>query len=254
MQNSPVVLTLALLSAVGCGGSGSTMTSGSNPDMSSGVVDAGPTIEGQHGTVIDYFSNMPLAGFTVSDGNNTTTTDANGGFLLPAPAGVALAPTVSGPMYTTLHLPEAMAAGVDVNRGAIPIPSSSTFMLEQQVLSNDQTKALVQITVLKSSTCASIAGGTITVSSPAGASVKYFTTQGLPTGTAFAEVDVARNKPVAVVYDVEPGEQLELTITHPTCTVAPRSKPVDGMLLSGHVLTTATEPDDHNSSLVFLLE
>src|ERR1700720_1051377 len=123
--------------------------------MSTGV-DAGPTIIGEHGVIIDYFTNAPQAGLTVTDGQNTTTSDANGVFVLPAPMGVALAPTVTGPMYSTLHLPEAMGAGVDVNFGTIPIPSSSSFALEQQLVANDQTMALVQITLLKTGACTAI--------------------------------------------------------------------------------------------------
>jgi hypothetical protein len=250
-------LTLAIaVVAVGCGGGGSsngTGGGGSSADMSN-AVDARPTIIGQHGVVIDYFSNMPLAGFTLTDGQSSTTTDASGNFVLPAPEGVALAPTVTGPMYTTLHLPEATAAGVDVDRGAIPIPSSSTFSLEQQVVANDQAMALIQITVLKSGACAAIAGGTVTVNAPAGALVKYFTTQGLPTATEFQEVDGSRNKPAAVVYNVPPGAQIDLTINHPTCHQASRDTATNGMLLTGHVVTEATEPGDVNSSLVYILE
>lgn len=218
------------------------------------AVDAGPTIVGQHGVVIDYFSNAPLAGFTLTDGQNTTTSDAAGNFVLPAPAGVVLAPTVTGPMYTTLHLPEATASGVDVNRGAIPIPSASTFGLEQQVVANDQTMALIQITVLKRGACTAIAGGTVTVNAPAGAMVKYFTTQGLPSATNFQEVDGSRNKPAAVVYNVPPGQQVDITINHPTCHQASQDTAINGMILSGKVATVAAEPGDVNASLVYVLE
>ena len=252
MYSSRFALVAALL-AVGCGGSTTGTGGGSSSDMSN-PVDAGPTIVGQHGVVIDYFTNAPLAGFTVTDGQDTTTSDADGNFVLPAPAGVALAPTVTGPMYSTLHLPEAMASGVDVNRGAIPIPSSSTFGLEQQVVGNDQTMALIQVTVLKTGACTAIAGGTVTVNSPAGALVKYFTTQGLPTAPSFQEVDGAHNKPAAVVYNVPVGQQIDITINHPTCKQASTEGPLNGMLLSGHVATEATEPGDVNASLVYVLE
>ena len=254
MQTSGLAVSIALLAA-GCGGGGSTGTGGggTTPDMSS-AGDAAPTIVGQHGVVIDYFTNAPQAGFTVTDGQNTTTTAADGSWLLPAPTGVALAPTVTGAMYSTLHLPEAMASGVDVDRGAIPIPSSSTFSLEQQVVGNDQTMALVQITVLKTGACTAIAGGTVTVNSPPGALVKYFTTQGLPTATSFQEVDSANNKPAAVVYNVPAGQQIDITINHPTCTMVPRTMPIDGMLLSGNVDTEPTEPGDVNESLVYAMQ
>lgn len=256
VQTLRFTMGLAILSTVGCGGSGNTSGTGGGggvTDMST-AVDAGPTIVGQHGVVIDYFTNAPLAGFTLTDGQNTTTSDANGNFVLPAPAGVALAPTVTGPMYSTLHLPEAMASGIDVNRGAIPIPSSSTFGLEQQVVANDQTMALIQVTLIKTGACTAIAGGTVTVNSPPGALVKYFTTQGLPTSPSFQEVDSSLNKPAAVVYNVPVGQQIDITINHPTCKVVARTSPINGMLLSGNVATEASEPNDVNASLVYVLE
>ncbi len=249
-----LVLALGLGAAAGCGGgSNGTGGGGSAADMSSGA-DAGPTIVGQHGIVIDYFTNAPQAGFTVTDGQNTATTDASGSFLMPAPAGVALAPTVIGPMYSTLHLPEAMASGVDVDWGSIPIPSSSTFALEQQIVGNDQTMGLIQITLVKTGACTAIAGGSVTVNAPAGAMVKYFTTQGLPTAPSFQEVDSSLNKPAAVVYNVPVGQPIDITINHPTCTVVARDQPINGKLLSGKVDTEATEPGDVNASLVYVLQ
>lgn len=251
MQTSSYGLGLALLSAVGCGGSGG---SGHLPAADMSSTDGAAKVVGQHGVVIDYFKSKPLAGFTVTDGSNSTTTDASGYFLLPAPLGVASAPTVTGPMYTTLHLPEAMASEADADRGAIPIPSAADFSLEQSVLGNDQTQALVYITVIKTGACTAIAGGTVTVTSPAGAAVKYFTTQGLPTATAFTEVDGTLNKPAAVVYNIPPGQEVELTINHPTCKPVAKGQPHGGLLLTGHVATVATEPGDHNASLVFVVE
>jgi hypothetical protein len=254
VETPGLTFSVALLLAVGCSGKGSsTGTGDGGSDMSTGV-DAGPTIIGEHGVIIDYFTNAPRAGLTVTDGQNTTTSDANGVFVLPAPMGVALAPTVTGPMYSTLHLPEAMAAGVDVNFGTIPIPSSSSFALEQQLVANDQTMALVQITLLKTGACTAIAGGTLTVNAPAGALVNYFTTQGLPTATAFQEVDSSRNKPAAVVYNVSPGQPIDITINLPNCKLVSRATPVNGLLLTGNVATVATEPGDQNASLVFVLE
>jgi hypothetical protein len=252
VQTQRFALALALM-ALGCGGKMGGTGGGGSPDMST-AVDMGPTIIGQHGVVIDYFTNAPLAGFTVTDGQNTTTSDASGNFLLPAPMGATLAPTVTGPMYSTLHLAEATVSSVDVDWRAIPIPSSSTFGLEQMIVGNDQSTALIQITLLKTGACTAIAGGSVTVNSPAGALVKYFTTQGLPTAPSFQEVDASLNKPAAVVYNVPPGQQIDITINHPTCKVVSRAQPINGLLLSGNVATAATEPGDVNASLVYVLE
>lgn len=234
--------------AIGCGGKSVTKTS-TPPDMSSS--DGGGVV-GQHGVVVDYFQRTPLVGFTVTDGANSVTTDASGAFLLPAPMDVVLAPQISGPGYSSLYLPEAMAGGTDVDRGFIPIPSTMTFGLEQSLIKADSTMAVVQIIVEKMPTCASIAGGTVTVQSPAGAQVAYFNPQGLPTATAF--MDVTGNRPAAVVYDVPPGEVPVITITHPSCTQMPASATIAGQIFDGKVITKAAEPGDFNSALVFALQ
>src|SRR5262245_64031843 len=150
--------------AVGCGSS----SHGPNDPVDMASSDAAPAIEGQHGTFVDYFSGAPLSGFTVTDGTASTTTDAQGNWILPAPTGVALAPTVTGPKYTNVYFPEVMAASAEINWGRVPIPDTGAFMLEQNILSADTTKALVQILIHKTGSCTSVAGGTMTVTSPAG--------------------------------------------------------------------------------------
>ena len=240
-------MSLALLAwLAGCGGSPHSADMSPAPDL------GGPVIVGQHGTVVDYFNGMPQAGFTVTDGTNSTTTDAEGHFVLPAPMGVKLAPMVTGPSYTQLYLPEVTAVDADVDRGDIPIPSAQSFALEQQVLSSDPAKANVYITLAKTGACTSLAGGTLTVLSPAGVGVAYFTSQGLPTGTSF--IDRAGNLPVALVYNVPPGEDITIQLNHPTCKLAPADTTIHGAIFTGHVQTAACEPGDNNSDLVFAVE
>jgi len=247
IQRTLITLILPML-AVGCGSS--THQSHDPVDMSS--TDGAPTIEGQHGTLVDYFTSAPLSGFTVTDGTASTTTDAQGNWVLPAPMGVALAPMVTGPNYSKLYLPEAMAGSVDVNRGRIPLPDTGGFALEQDILSVDPSQAIVQITVVNAESCKSIAGGTLTVTSPAGASVAYFSTQRLPTASAF--VDVQDNLPAAVVWNVPPGENVVAEIHHPTCTQAPAGTVHDGAIFTGRTKTLAMEPGDNTSALLFVLQ
>jgi len=232
----------------GCAGSNSK---GGAVDMSAADM-GGPVIEGEHGRIVDYFSNMPLAGLTVTDGSNSVTTGADGTFLLPAPMGVMLSPYAGGSGFATLYLPDAMAAGVDVDRGDVPMAATSNFGLEQNILANDTTQALVHILLVKSGACASVAGGTITVNAPAGAHVTYFSTQGLPTSSQMA--DIAAPKPAAVLYDVTPGAALDLTIDVPGCTTAPAGTAWNGMTLTGQVTTMATEPGDNAAALIVVLQ
>jgi len=242
-------LTVAVLALfAGCGGTKSSMAMMTSPDMSTPADQITPGIRG---TVIDYFSSMPLAGMTVTDGPNSTTTDAGGNWTLPTTG--PLAPVVTGPMYSTLYLPQATAGSVEVNQGAIPLPNSSGIALEQNILASDSTKAIVQVTVLQASTCPSIAGGTLTVESPEGASVAYFTDQKLPTGNSFID-GTTDHRPVAVIYNLEPGVDLGVTLHVPGCTQAPPDTPFEHASLNGKVTTAAVEPGDHNSSLVLIVQ
>jgi hypothetical protein len=208
----------------------------------------------QHGVVVDYFALEPLAGFTVTDGSSSATTDATGTFSLPAPMGVVLAPVVTGTGYSTLQLASAMAAGDDVDLGPIPIPSSETFGTEQALVKNDQSLALFQVTLLLTGACTSAAGGTLTVTSPDGTSLEYFNQGGLPLATAIE--DTKDQRPAAVVFNVPPGVTPQFTLSHPTCTVAPAGTVVvsRGLSLTGDARSLPAEPGDNNTALVLVLE
>jgi hypothetical protein len=235
---------------VGCGG-GNKMTA---PDMAlDPTADmSGPVIEGEHGRLVEYFSNKPLAGLTVTDGTNSVVTGADGTFVLPAPLGANLAPVASGPMVATLYMPEATAMGIDVDRRDVPMATTDNFTLEQSIVGNDQSTALVHILIRRSGACTSLAGGTITVNAPADAKVAYFSTQGLPASPTM--FDVVAPKPAAVIYNVAPGASLDIKIDVPGCTQMPFGTPKDGMALTGKVSTPATEPGDNAAALIFDLE
>jgi hypothetical protein len=248
MRNSRFVLVAVAL--VGCGGSngGAAPT----PDMAPATGSGGSGIVGQHGVVVDYFNLTPLAGFTVTDGDNTTTTGADGTFVLPAPMGATLAPTVTGPSYSMLQLATATAVGPDVDLGHIPIPSTQTFMLEQSITGADASKGVVQVVIIPTGACTSLAGGTLTATAPAGASVAYFSPAGLPTATMM--YDVPEGRPVAVAYDVDPGATLAVTLHHPTCTLAPAGTTYNGATFDGSTKIAAAEPGDVNSVLFLIAQ
>jgi hypothetical protein len=243
------LFVLILAGVTGCGGGG-TGTGGNMaaPDMTPA------SIVGQHGRVVDYFNLTPLVGFTVSDGTNTATTDADGQFLLPAPMGATLAQTVTGPSYSTLHLPQGHAVGSDVDLGPIVIPSSATFNTELSLLSADMTKALVQVVIIPTGACTSVAGGTLTVVKPAGASIAYFSPSGFPGATQMYDNAAMSHRPAAVVFNLEPGAELEIQMSHPTCTLAPSGTAYNGAAYDGLAPTVAAEPGDNNSAVVLLAQ
>jgi hypothetical protein len=240
-------LLLVAAGVIGCGG-GQGAGSTSPPDMT----PVSTSIVGQHGRVVDYFNLTPLAGFTVTDGANSATTDADGVFVLPAPMDTPLAPTVTGPSYSTLQLAAAHAAADDMDLGPITIPSSATFGTELSVLGADQSKALVQVIIIPTGACTSLAGGTLTVQSPSDASVAYFSPSGFPVADMF--YDVMSHRPSAVLFNVEPGADIEVEMNHPTCKLAPKGTAYNGAIYDGVATTVATEPGDHNEALVLLAE
>lgn len=231
--------------------------------------DAGADAQGtvtERGVVIDYGALLmsgqatPVHGLTVTDGARSTTTDANGRWSLTLPAGATMSAVVSGTAqgdaYSTLYLPEGVAdPGGVLDRGEFVIPDSSVFQLERETLSSDPSKALVHVVAQTTGTCKSAAGGTLTVTSPAGAKVMYFDTQGYPSTSQTSFADLGAERAVADIYDVTPGVPLAVKVSHPTCHQAPYPVSVGGgAKFTGNVVTKASEPGDYNSAIVVVLQ
>jgi hypothetical protein len=224
----------------------------------------GPTVT-EHGIVYDYGTLLymgtlvPVGSLTVTDGSQTTTTAADGTWSLQLPLGSTLAPVVTGTSkgdpYSYLILPTATAAGTDLDWGNIITPDVSTFMLERVTLGSTDTDAIVHIVAITTGACTSLAGGTLTVTSPPGAKVNYFNTQGFPVATQTSMVDPpVPQRPVADIYDVAPGTQLTFTVTHPTCHLSSYPVTSNGGTFNGQVTTKTAEPGDNNSALNIFLD
>jgi hypothetical protein len=239
---------------------------GDDAGSSSGGDDSGggSTVT-EHGIVYDYGTLLSMGtlvgveGLTVADGNQTTTTDVQGNWSLTMPLGATMAPTVTGTSkgdpYSFLILPSATAAGGDLGWGNIIIPDQSTFMLERVTLGSMDTDAVVHVVVDLGGGCTSVTGGTLNVMSPPGAQVNYFDTMGYPTASQTAMVDPpVPQRPVADIYNVTPGAQITLTVTHPTCHLAAFPATLNGATFTGQVTTKAAEPGDNNSALNIVLE
>jgi hypothetical protein len=224
----------------------------------------GPTVN-EHGKVYDYGTLLAtgtlatVGGLTVTDGNQTTTTAADGTWSLQLPLGATLAPVVTGTSkgdpYSYLILPTATAAGTDLDWGNIITPDVSTFMLERLTLASTDTDAIVHIVAVTTGACTSLKGGTLTVTSPPGAKVNYFDMQGYPAAAQTSMVDPpVPQRPVADIYNMAPGTQFTFTVTHPTCHLAPYPVTINGGTFNGQVTTKAAEPGDNNSAVNLILE
>jgi hypothetical protein len=213
---------------------------------------AGPTTE--HGTLVDYQTQMPIPGLTVTDNGVSSVTDDAGTFSMMIPSGATFAPTVMGPGYTQLLFPQSVPAAADVDYATNVMASASAFMLEQSGLSNDTTKALVQVVVLLAPSCASAVGGTLNVLAPAGTTTVYFSATSLPDTSLTSFQAVSGERPVAVIFNVAVGADLSVQMNHPTCKQVPFPYTYKGKTLTGKLATHAAEPGDYNSALVLMLE
>jgi hypothetical protein len=258
-----VVLSCVVL-LVACSSSGSSGSS-PPPDPDAGDdADAATAIASEHGTIIDYQVLLtsgrvsPVEGLTVTDGDQSTTTDVQGNWSLTVPLGATLSPSVAGTSkgdpYSTLFLPTATPAGTDVDRGTVVVADQSTFTLEQQLLSSDSSQAIVHVGALTASSCPSVAGGTINVTSPAGAKVMYFDAQGYPSTSQTSFAALSLPNPVAVLYDVAPGADIELQVSHPTCTASALPFTSGGASFDGQVQSMAAEPGDYVSVVLIQLQ
>jgi len=147
-----------------------------------------------------------------------------------------------------------VASDSDVDMAKIVIPDTSTFSLAKAVLpSFDEAKAIVWLVVVTRPSCASAEGGTVSVASPAGGAVAYFTTTALPSSSVTTFQAVSPGRPVAALYNLDPAGSLSVTIDHPTCKMAAYPAEYDGRTYTGAVRLDAAA-DGHNSAIVAVLE
>jgi hypothetical protein len=243
-----------------CGGAPSTVDATTTPTDAGTDAPAPPPPAGsivEHGQFIEYFALTPLAGLTVTDNGVSTTTDAHGKWSLTLPAGTTLKPEVTGTKFIKLYFPDSQpsAGTTTVDYGTTVMADTSSYHLEQLELDAfDGTKALVHIVMFASGACANAVGGTLKLTSPSGSLVYFNGTSGFPDSTVPSIQDVKPNRPVAVVYNVNPGDPVAVELTHPTCKIAAFPSTFDTRTYSGRVRTVGAEPGDVNSALVLVVE
>jgi hypothetical protein len=151
-------------------------------------------------------------------------------------------------------LPISTAVAGDIDRGNIIIPDQSTFQVERLILSSNDAQAIVYIVVLTTGSCTSVAGGTLTVTSPAGAQVSYFNTKGDPSTQQTSFADLSAGRPVAVIFNATPGADVTFQVNHPTCHQAAYPVTNGGAQFTGQVTTKPSEPGDNNSAIVVVMQ
>ena len=206
-----------------------------------------PTVN-DTGTIVDYdIQSKPIAGATLTEGDWSTTTDAHGKFSMAVPLNTPLSLVLTAPKYTKTLFDE-ISLQQDADRGPLPIPLLDTYHLGQQALpSFDTTRGSVYLVVHARGNCASVAGGTVTINSPSDALMAYFNGE-IPSQR---QSMVRDQLPVAVVYNVPAGSQIDVTITHPACKQAPFPVVEGGVTYTGRI---TVEGGDANSTANYYLE
>jgi hypothetical protein len=214
------LLSLLSLAAAACSGNTGSTGGGGTPPAPTSTSDQTQNVPGivmQHGTIIDFGSNKPIAGATVTANDATATTDAKGNYQLPVHQGEAFEMSVSAPGYAGL-MEQQTALADDYDRGKTTIvPMNLATLLKNTFDGYDATLGILSVGVLTTASCASAEGAKITVSGQEGAQLKYFVS-GLPAGDR--ETVKAGEFPSAVIYNLTPNVPVSISITHPTCKQA----------------------------------
>lgn len=217
---------------------------GTGDDASSGD-DTGTSTQRvtDKGKVMDFDTKKPLAGVTVSEGDVTTTTDANGEWTLTPLANTKVTLVFKMDKYTTLQYPEVMISG-DTQRETVSALKVDTLNFVGNSLANwDSTKGIVFVGLKLLPSCTDQAGATITVSAPAGSTTNYVNASGVPQGSLTSVQD--GQDPGVAVYNVEPNASVEISVSHPKCTMVPFPYTDGTLTYTGNVTTTGAQADTY---------
>ncbi len=244
-----LLLLVSISHLAACSSSSGTATPQTDAGSDSGTVaDSAPGTVADYGRALDYGTMKPMAGVTITENGGTATTGADGKWSFNVPMGTPMRPKLTLGGYINVHLPEALL-NADNDRLDVPMPDLSTFMLGQFAQKGyDVTKASVSVVVYALPPCTSAEGGTLSVVSPAGASVEYFNAS-FPTTTVSAIV--AGQTPAVTVYNLPPGVDFVFQLSHPTCKQLPYPVTVGTRTYTGKV---TTEAGDSNSVFVMYMQ
>jgi hypothetical protein len=183
-------------------------------------------------------SNAAIAGATVTAGDQTATTAADGTFSFTLQKGEPFQLNVTADGYATL-IEQQTSLQANYDAGSTTIVPNATASLLTSILSGyDATLGVLSIAVTPTGACASEDGTTITVS-PAGSARVVYMSNGIPSTTLTAVK--GGQFPSAVIYNVAPNAPLTVTATLATCTQVAFPFTQDGVDYTGMISTQAGE-------------
>jgi hypothetical protein len=176
--------------------------------------DTAPPTVTLTGTIVDLFTKGPVASATVQAGTPTTTTGANGIYSLAVDPSTPFNMTVTKTGYYRLLEQETIIPAT-IDRGLTSFLSETAAQTLQAVLEGfDLTKGVVSVAI-ETGTCPSEDGATIdwTPHADGGAAVLRYFKDKLPDPTATHAQ--AGQFPHAILYNLDPGVAITLTVTPP---------------------------------------
>jgi hypothetical protein len=247
-RGSLVLAALVAVAAAGCSSAPSSggSTGGTSPTKTpsggttaTGTPSGGTPSEGSQavtssGTIIDYNSKAPVAGAVVSAADQTMTTGADGTFSLTLQKGEPFQLSVVSDGYATL-LQQQTALEADYAAGSITIvPQGLAGILTALLPGYDKTLGVLSIDLVPTGACTSEGGATLSVSPAGTAQVAYFS-GGMPS-SSLTSVE-AGQFPSAVIYNVQTGVQLDVTVTQATCKEVAFPYTTGGVEYTGGITT-----------------
>ena len=239
------VSVLALTLSACSGGQGDRV--GTNPASSPSAAPSGsvtpssdPQLVTQHGMIVDFDSNQPIAGATVTANDATAVTDAKGVYDLKVHKDEAFEMNVTSDGYVKL-VEQETTLSVDYDRGKTTIvPMGLANLLHNTLQGYDATLGVLSVAVLPTGGCKSEGGAKIDVTPKGVAKIRYFASK-LPSNS---ETVVAGEFPSAVIYNLQPGVAITVTVESPSCTQAAFPIVSNGIT---YLATVSTEAGDVTS-------
>jgi hypothetical protein len=233
-QISLTALVLAFSSS-GCSSSsdGGTPADAGAADTADSAPDTSKVKD--EGVMVNFDDSRPLAGVTVTEGDVSTVTGADGKFSLVVPKGVAHTLSFSKDGFIPQNYPEGILS-VDVDRGKIKIVPQATYDLVTGSFNGfDPSHGLLYIEVETESTCASVTGSTLTLAAHGIEQVRYVK-GGIPS-VAQTSINQAELPVVALFYNVPTDTQLDVVFGDTACAQAafPYNEASSGITYTGSV-------------------
>jgi hypothetical protein len=214
--------------------SGGTGSSSRSASSSSGAAPAAPATVTETGIIVNYSSKAPVEGATVTAGDQTATTAADGSFSLTLKSGEPFALSVAGDGYASL-LEQSTSLTADYSAGSISlVPAALARILTASFTGYDDTLGVLSLDLVPLGSCSSIQGATVSVSPAGSAKVMYFS-GGMPSPDLTSAQ--AGQFPSAAIYNVEPGVPLTVTVSGSSCSQAPFPVTQEGVEYTGGITT-----------------